>query len=300
MASIRSRIYKYLLRRALRSGLLPDGLEGLEMARSGERRGGALNAIMGRAKTGRRVKIGEQDAEWVGDETADMTLLYLHGGGYILGSIDTHRSMVTRLCGFAGIRGLIIDYRLAPENPFPAGLEDAEAAYDYLIAQGVTPENMLLAGDSAGGGLSLALMQKLRAHDKPQPKAVALMSPWTDHTMSGASIKTHYDRDPMIDAEKMPMAIDWYGPNQDKKNPLISPVFADLTGFPPILVQVGSEEVLLDDSTRLVDNAKRDKVDVEFQLWQDMPHVHQIAHSFVPEARAALRDMADFFSRKTA
>ena len=300
MASIRSSIYKYLLRRALRSGLLPEGLEGLEMARSGERRGGMLNAIMGNSKTGERFKLGNMDAEWVGDMQAEHTLLYLHGGGYILGSIDTHRSMVTRLCKFANMRGLIIDYRLAPENPFPAAIEDAEEAYDFLIGEGVSAEKMFLAGDSAGGGLSLALMQKLREHDKPQPKAVALMSPWTDHTMSGASIKTHYERDPMIDAEKMHLAIDWYGPNQDKRNPLISPIFADLKGFPPMFVQVGSEEVLFDDSTRLVDNAKRDKVEAELQIWPDMPHVHQIAHGFVPEAKAALRDIASFFDRKTA
>lgn len=300
MASLRSSIYKYLVRRAMRSGMLPLDEKGLELARNGAARGGILNAIMGKADTGARVKIGTMEAEWVGDSNADTTLLYLHGGGYILGSIDTHRSMVKQLCGFAGIRGLIIDYRLAPEHPFPAAIKDAEAAYDYLVDQGVAPQHMLLAGDSAGGGLSLALMQKLRAHDKAQPKAVALMSPWTDHTMSGASIETHYDRDPMIDAKTMHLAIDWYGPNQDKKNPLISPLFADLTGFPPLFVQVGSEEVLLDDSTRLVENAKRDKVEAELQIWPDMPHVHQIAHGFVPESKAALRDMAGFFKRQIA
>lgn len=300
MASIRSRIYSHLLRRALRSGLLPEGIEGLEMARAGENRKGFLSLIMGRANQGQKLKVGNMDAEWVGDMDARRTLLYLHGGGYILGSIETHRAMVSKLCRFAGVRGLIVDYRLAPEHPFPAAIEDAEEAYDFLIAEGVSPDNMLLAGDSAGGGLSLALMQNLRAHDKAQPKAVALMSPWTDMTMSGKSITTHYDRDPMIDAEKMPLAIDWYGPNQDKKNPLISPVFADMTGFPPMFVQVGTEEVLFDDSTRLVDNAKKAKVDAELQIWQDMPHVHQIAHAFVPEAKAALRDIAGFFNRKAA
>ena len=300
MASIRSRIYSHLLRRALRSGLLPEGIEGLEMARAGENRKGFLSLIMGRANQGQKLKVGNMDAEWVGDMDARRTLLYLHGGGYILGSIETHRAMVSKLCRFAGVRGLIVDYRLAPEHPFPAAIEDAEEAYDFLIAEGVSPDDMLLAGDSAGGGLSLALMQNLRAHDKAQPKAVALMSPWTDMTMSGKSITTHYDRDPMIDAEKMPLAIDWYGPNQDKKNPLISPVFADMTGFPPMFVQVGTEEVLFDDSTRLVDNAKQAKVDAELQIWQDMPHVHQIAHAFVPEAKAALRDIAGFFNRKAA
>ena len=238
------------------------------------------------------------DAEWIGEQDADRTLLYLHGGGYVLGSIDTHRSMVTRLCKFAGIRGLIVDYRLAPEHPFPSAIEDAEQAYDYLIENGVAPEKMLLAGDSAGGGLSLALMQTLREHGKAQPKAVALLSPWTDLTISGRSHKERAERDPMIDVERMPQAIDWYCPNQDKKNPLISPVFADLAGFPPLFVQVGSEEVLFDDSTRLVENAEKADVDAELQIWPDMPHVHQIAHRFVPEAKAALRDIAGFFNRK--
>lgn len=300
MASIRSRLYKYLLRRTLRSGLLPEGLEGLEMARAGENRRGALSLIMGKNKPGQCVKIGEMDGEWVGDPKATRTLLYLHGGGYILGGIETHRSMVSRLCDFAGLRGLVVDYRLAPEHPFPAAIEDAEAAYDFLMDEGVSPDALLLAGDSAGGGLSLALLQKLRENGKAQPKAVALMSPWTDLTASGASIETRDARDPMIDPSKMHLAIDWYAPNQDKKNPLISPLFADLTGFPPMLVQVGSEEVLFDDSTRLVEHAKRDKVDVELQIWEDMPHVHQIAHGFVPEAKAALRDMAAYLDRKSA
>lgn len=298
MASIRAKLYSRLLRRALRSGLLPEGVEGLQMARNGETRGGALSLIMGKAKPGAAFKIGAMEAEWVGDKNADRTLLYLHGGGYVLGSIDTHRSMVTRLCKFAGIRGLIVDYRLAPEHPYPSAIEDAEQAYDYLTENGVTPEKMLLAGDSAGGGLSLALMQTLREHGKAQPKAVALLSPWTDLTISGRSHKERAERDPMIDVERMPQAIDWYCPNQDKKNPLISPVFADLAGFPPMFVQVGSEEVLFDDSTRLVENAEKADVDAELQIWPDMPHVHQIAHRFVPEAKAALRDIAGFFNRK--
>ena len=141
-------------------------------------------------------------------------------------------------------------------------------------------------------------MQKLREHGKAQPKAVALLSPWTDMTISGRSHQERADRDPMIDVEQMPQAIDWYCPNQDKKNPLISPVFADLAGFPPMFVQVGSEEVLFDDSTRLVENAEKADVDAELQIWPDMPHVHQIAHRFVPEAKAALRDIAGFFNRK--
>ena len=300
MASLRARIYSRLLRRALREGLLPDGEEGLAMVREGATRSPILSLIMGQATPISVFKIGDMDAEWVGDMKADQTLLYLHGGGYVMGGIETHRSMVKKLCRFAGVRGLIVDYRLAPEHPFPAAIEDAEAAYDYLTENGVSADKMLLAGDSAGGGLSLALMQKLREHDKVQPKAVALLSPWTDLTASGRSHKERAERDPMIDVEKMPVAVDWYCPNQDKRNPLISAIFADLTGFPPMFVQVGTEEVLFDDSTRLVENAKKANVEAELQVWEDMPHVHQIAHSFVPEAKAALRDIAKFFNRASA
>lgn len=304
MASIRSKIYCRLLRRALRSGLLPQNEQGLAMARAGENRSGLLAAILGNKAAGTPVTIptshGDVHAEWLGDPDATRTLLYLHGGGYILGSIDTHRAMVNRLCKLAGVRGLIIDYRLAPENPYPAAIEDAEAAYDFLVENGVTADNMLLAGDSAGAGLSLALALTLRDHNKQQPSKIALMSPWTDLTASGPSITERYDRDPMIDAQAIPIAVDWYCGNQDKTNPLISPHFADLTGLPPLFVQVGTEEVLFDDSTRLVENAKRDGVAAELQIWPDMPHVHQIAFSFVPEAKAALRDIAGFFTRASA
>lgn len=300
MASIRARLYNRLLRKTIRDRLLPEGYEGLQQARANTGANGITAYLMRSKSAAPAFKIGDMDAEWVGNLDADVTLLYLHGGGYVLGSIDTHRAMVSRLCGFADIRGLIIDYRLAPENPYPSAIEDAEAAYDYLVENGVAPQNMVLAGDSAGGGLSLALMQQLRAHDKKQPRAAGLISPWTDLTISGRSHKERDDRDPMIDISRMPEAIDFYCANHDKKNPLISPLFADLTGFPPLLIQVGTEEVLFDDSTRLAENAKKAKIDAELQVWDGMAHVHQLAHRLVPESKAALRDMADFFRRKTA
>ncbi|MDG1691340.1 MAG: alpha/beta hydrolase [Alphaproteobacteria bacterium] len=301
MASIRSKIFNIFLRRMVRETGL-TGAAGLEVVRQREADGGGfLGKLLRSNNIGEKVTIrgpyAEFSGEWVGDETASETLLYLHGGAYFFGGVETHRSMVKKICKLSGLRALVIDYRLAPENPYPAAIEDAEAAYDFLVEQGVRPETLLLAGDSAGGGLSLALMQKLRENDKPQPRAVALMSPWTDLTMSGKSYKERYDRDPMIDAEKIVDAIDFYCPNQDKKNPLISPLFADLTGFPPMFVQVGSEEVLFDDSEKLVQKAKKAGIQTEFEIWDGMPHVFQMAHGFVPESQAALKNMAGFFNR---
>lgn len=212
-----------------------------------------------------------------------------------MGGPDTHRSMVRALARYANVRALLLDYRLAPENPFPAAIEDAEAAYDWLLEQGVAPEKMFVAGDSAGGGLSLALMLQLKAHGKTQPKAAALLSPWTDLTSSGESARTRAERDPMIDINRMPEAIAYYCNEHPADDPLISPVFADLAGLAPLFVQVGTEEVLFDDATRLVERAEAAGTKAELQIWDDMPHVHQIAFRMVPEARAALKDIARFF-----
>lgn len=294
MASIRARIYKYVLRRTIKNNIFGNGIQALNKVRARENGASILTKIIVSDRPGIPLTIGNIQAEWVGNQAAQQTLLYLHGGGYVFGSINTHRSLVSRICADAGLRGLIIDYRLAPENPFPAAIEDAEQAYDYLIETGSDPRNIVIAGDSAGGGLALALMQKLGSHKKPQPQAAVLFSPWTDLTLSGASHRDRAERDPMINVNRIPEAIKFYCHNEDASNPLISPLFADLSGFPPMLVQVGTEEVLFDDATRLVENAKKVKCPVELQVWQDMPHVHQLAHKFVPEARAAVRGAAMF------
>lgn len=290
--SIRAKLYSSYLRRSMKNG--PGGLEGLQAARSN-----ALRALMGflmRSKAEKTVDIGGMQAEWVGDPSAQQTLLYLHGGGYVMCGPSTHRSLVRLLCRYAGIRALIPDYRLAPEHPYPAAIEDAEKAYDYLLAEGVHPASLFLAGDSAGGGLSLALMQKLREHQKIQPRALALMSPWTDMTFSGASHHERVERDPMLDMTRIRECTDFYcADEEDKSNPLVSPLFANLEGFPPMFVQVGSEEILYDDATRLVENAQQAGVEARLQVWEGMPHVHQIAAGMLPESKAALRDIAAFF-----
>lgn len=301
MTSLRARFYKWVLRRNIRNAILPGGLEGVKMARARAEAGGALGPLMRRKSPAHPVMVDGMEAEWVGNPHATHTLLYLHGGGYFLGSPRTHRGLVRQICRYANLRALVLDYRLAPENPFPAAVDDAEKAYDWLVAQGVAPDTMFVAGDSAGGGLSLALMLRLKAAGKPQPRAAALMSPWTDLKISGASHHQRAARDPMIDVTRIPEAVAFYcGADETPENPLISPLFADLSGLPPLFVQVGTEEVLYDDSTRLVEKVKQAKGRAELQIWNGMPHVHQIAFALVPEARAAIKDIARFFRQSMA
>ena len=300
MASIRSKLYSAILRKFVRGGMIPEGEKGVAMVRERMQSGGVLGPLMRASASNHSVTINGCHADWHGAPDASHTLLYLHGGGYIMGSHETHAGMVRRLCQYAGIRALVLNYRKAPEHPYPAAIEDAEAAYDFLIAEGVSPDHLFVAGDSAGGGLSLALMLTLKQKAKPQPKAAALISPWTDLTISGESHVTRDQRDPMIDVSRMGEAIDMYRGTEAADHPPISPLFADLPGLPDLFVQVGTEEVLFNDSTRLVDNAKAAGVKAELEVWQDMPHVHQIAYRLVPEAKAALQSIARFFKAQGA
>jgi len=221
------------------------------------------------------------------------TLLYLHGGGYILGSPDTHRAMVASLVRNANTRALLIDYRLAPEHPFPAGLEDAAMAYRWLLDQGIAPDTIAVAGDSAGGGLTMALLLSLRDAGIPLPSGAALLSPWTDLAMSGWSHITHRKRDPMISLDGALIAARHYLGATNPTDPLASPLYGQFNGLPPLFIHVGGNEILLDDSLRLADRARAAGVSVEIKVWNGLPHVFQAA-SFVPEARKALKEIAAF------
>lgn len=233
-------------------------------------------------------------AEWIEAPGADLAvLLYLHGGAYTLGSINTHRELVARLARAANVRGLALDYRLAPEHPFPAALEDATAGYLWLLAQGYDPSQIIIGGDSAGGGLALATLVVLRDAGKPLPAGAVCISPWTDLAHTGESIQSKAGVDPMLTPESSIRYARYYAGDSELTSPLISPLYADLTGLPPLLIQVGSDEILLDDATRCAEHALEAGVDVTLEVWNGMFHVFQIA-SFLPEAKKAVAHIAEF------
>ena len=246
------------------------------------------------------VRTGGVHAEWVEPAGVDprRVILYLHGGGYTICSPDTHRGLAARLAQAGGSRVLLIAYRLAPENPFPAALEDALASYRWLLTEGILPANIVIAGDSAGGGLTLATALSLREAGDPLPAALVCLSPWTDLTMSGETIQTMADIDPVLRLRGLPLT-KYYTGNHDPAEPLISPLFADLRGLPPLLVHVGSDEILLSDSTRLVEKARQAGVAVSIEIWQGMWHVFQVFAPFVPEAQQSIDKLGNFIRAHT-
>jgi epsilon-lactone hydrolase len=218
---------------------------------------------------------------------ADRVLLFLHGGGYCSGSIVSHRSLVTEAGRAAGIRTLAVDYRRAPEHPFPAAVDDAVTAWRWLLDQGVAPGRIVVGGDSAGGGLTLALWQRLRDLGEAFPACLWLISPWTDLTLSGATLETKDAADPLLHRAYLEELASAYSGGADRHDPLISPLFADLAGLPPTLVQVGTDEVLLDDAVRL-------GAAVTLQTWPRMIHAFPLWNGGLAEGRRALQDLGGF------
>jgi acetyl esterase/lipase len=228
--------------------------------------------------------------EWVTAEgaAADRAILYLHGGGYVVGSINTHRTLAAGISKAAAARVLLIDYRLAPEHPFPAAVEDALAAYRYLLSAGYAPERLAVAGDSAGGGLTVALLVALRDAGEPLPAAAVCLSPWVDLEGLGASMETQSEVDPVLARQGLNRMAAAYLNGADPRTPLAAPLYADLSGLPPLLIQVGAAETLLDDSTRLAERARAVGVDVTLEPWEEMIHVWQIFAPMVPEGQQAI------------
>jgi len=234
-----------------------------------------------------------------GPSPSDTVLLYLHGGGYFACSAETHRP-ITVYYALHGFHVFAPDYRLAPENRFPAAIEDAVAFYRALLNAGYAPQNIVVAGESAGGGLALALMLSLRDAGVPLPAAAALFSPWTDLAATGDSIKTNTDRCAMFDGTGVAFSAHYYLGDTDPRNPLASPLYADLAGLPPLLIHVGADEVLLNDSTRLAERARGAGVRVELKIWPVVPHAWQLVPHLVPEARQSLRESAEFLQARVA
>ena len=233
----------------------------------------------------------------VAGHAADPTVLYFHGGGYVAGSARTGTHLAAELARRAGGRALSADYRLAPEHPYPAAVQDGLAAYAGLLESGVSPARVLVAGDSAGGGLAGAPRLAARDRGLPQPAAAAVFSPWADISRSGASMRTKDGADPLFSYDAMGWYAGRYLPAGDRSAPLASPVFATLAGLPPLLIQAGSHEVLLDDAVRLAANAGRDDVDVTLQVAPEGTHVFQLHFGALDEADEAIDEVARFFKR---
>jgi monoterpene epsilon-lactone hydrolase len=235
--------------------------------------------------------------EWsiVGGSEPSRVLLYFHGGGYCSGSILSHRRLVTEAGRAAGMRTLAIGYRLAPEHPYPAAHEDALAAWRFLRRQGLAASSIVVGGDSAGGNLTLGLINRLRAAEEELPACAWLLSPWTDLTMSGETLATKDAIDPLIHEAYLTELADAYAPPPvDRRDPLISPLFADLAGFPPTLIQVGSAETLLADATRLALAAGVADVDVTLQVWPHMIHAWPVWNAHLEDGRRALAEAGRF------
>ncbi len=249
-----------------------------------------------------RIALGDFAAELITSAatSSSHTLLYLHGGGYVVGSLDTHRELAARFGRAAGCRVLLIDYRLAPEHVHPAAIDDAVAAYRWLLAQGSTPAQLAIAGDSAGGGLTIATLVALRDLGVSLPRAGVCFSPWVDMEATGASMDT-ITKDPMLNRSLILHFARFYlGGAVDPKTPLASPLHADLHGLPPLLIQASSHEVLLDDATRIAAKATAAGVDCTLDLTDEVPHVWQVFASMLPEGQQALDRAGEFLRRHLA
>ena len=242
------------------------------------------------------LQIDDIYTEWIAPPDADKrhVILFFHGGGYVSGSVAIHKLLCVSLARAAGMRILLPEYRLAPENPFPAALEDAISAYRWLMAQEFKPADIIIAGDSAGGGLALATALALRDAGEALPIAVVCLSPWADLTLTGKSYQSKAKTDPVLTAEKLRRWASSYTDEKNLTNPLVSPVYADFHGFPPLLIQVGSEEVVLDDATQVTEKAKAAGVDVTLKVWPGMWYVWHATGIWLPESREALAEIGQF------
>ena len=246
-----------------------------------------------------RVGAGGVPSEWIFAPGArdDQVMLYFHGGGYVVGSMRTHRVMLSGISRASGFKVLGLDYRLAPEHPFPAPVEDALASYRWLLAQGYSPNRIVFGGDSAGGGLVVSALVAIRYLGEPLPAAGVCISPWIDMEGTGESFTTNADVDPSVSRERIVNIAKVYLAGRDPKAPMASPLYADLNGLPPLLIQVGGIETLLDDARALEQRAIAAGVEAELEIWDDMPHVWPHFAPILPEGQQAIAHIGEFINK---
>lgn len=296
MISLRARIIRYFLKRAF-ARLSPDAdlaATRREFERTAARYGPPRDVRI-RSET-----IAGVDGDWLVPPGCDEAplLYFLHGGAYVMGSSRTHRRMLACLAKAAAVRAYLPNYRLAPEHPFPHGIEDASNVYRELLMRGESPSRIAIGGDSAGGGLTMATLLTLRERDVPMPAGTVLLSPWLDLTASGESMHSRAGIDPLFRPQHMPGAADFYCDRHSRRDPRVSPVFADVSGLPPTLVQVGDHEILLSDATRIVERLTQAGVPATLDVWPEMWHVFQFFAGLMPEATRAIGQLAIFLSER--
>jgi epsilon-lactone hydrolase len=281
------------LRKMIVANPLPTDLEALRLAVDADSERFPLDPDI---KTERvSVAVG-LPAEWTWTPAADpaRVVLYLHGGGYLFGSILSHRHLVAEIGRACGSRTLTIDYRLSPENPFPAAVDDGLASYGFLLEEGFEPRHIALAGDSAGGGLVVSTLVAIREAGLPQPACGWLISPWVDMEASGETFVSRADADPMVKREIIVNFAQAYLNGADPRSPLASPIYADLRGIAPLLIHVGASEVLLDDSLKLARAAGAADVSVRLEIWPEMVHIWHVFHRILGDGRKAVQEGAKF------
>ena len=301
MPSLRARIFLFLLknRHLFRLKLQKETAHDWETALPEVRSAAARSAkMLGRLPKGLQavpVAVGQLAAEWIqSPQVAEQkTILYFHGGGYILGSVEAHRSIVAKFVQGSGVRALLFGYRLAPEHRFPAALDDSVAAYRWLLAEGISPAHIVFAGDSAGGGLCLATLLALRDQGLPLPAGAVALSPWTDLKNTGESLRTNAEKC-LAPTNSWVVCANHYLGGQDPGTPYASPLYGDLRGLPPLLLSVGGDETLLDDSIRFARKAQEAGVDVTLRVGEGMCHCYPACAPMFPEATQALEELCSF------
>jgi epsilon-lactone hydrolase len=288
--SLHARFWRFVLRRFFK-----QQKRSISESRAFSEQGKKFNRVP-KGITTEIVSIDSINAEWIipTDVIQDTVILHLHGGGYVTGGIHTHQMMCIPMAQTLKMKILLPEYHLAPEYPFPAALDDALKVYRWLLAQGYKANNIIITGDSAGGGLALATVLSLRDQHEPLPAVVVCMSPWADLTHTRQSHITKAESEAVLRTEVLKEWALAYTDKNNLRNPLVSPIYADFHNFPSLFIQVGSDEILLDDARTLADKAKADDVVVTLEIWDGMWHVWQALGRLIPESKRAFEEMKLF------
>jgi len=299
--SIRAQLISFLMRRTIKKQLANIGDDVDAFRERMIRASGLSPGISGEVMV-EPLNILGISCEWVSVEGSDAqrVLMYFHGGGYVFRGLDSRRDIAWRLAKASGLKVLLVDYSLAPDNPFPAAIEDATACYRWLLDEGYQAGHMMIGGDSAGGGLAVATLVNLKNLGLAQPSGAILMSPWVDLSVSGESIAVNEVADAILSRAALERFAELYLGDLDRKAPLASPLFADLSGLPPVMVHVGSTEVLLSDAERLVEKIKHAGGEAFLEVWPKMPHVFQVFARRIPEGKDAIGKLGVFLNNLTA